>query len=133
MFDDFNFKLIVMDALLEKNPELFPGLESLKSEFVDSYEWYSEVNPKPILEVLDFFERVVLTQSDLAKVEELVFDGGSVIYSLLIPDWDGEDGCFDVTSIQGFEQLVNLKKVYYISLCSEVLLQPMKAVGVEIS
>lgn len=132
MFDDFNFKLIVMDALLEKNPEFLPELEILKSKFVDSYEWYSEVNPKPIPEVLAFFEGVELTQSDLAKVEELVFDGGSDIYSLLIPDWDGEDGWFDVTSVQGFEQLINLKKVHYISLCPEAMLQPMENVGVEI-
>ncbi|MBP1046079.1 hypothetical protein I6N96_07270 [Enterococcus sp. BWM-S5] len=132
MFADLNFKLIVIDALLEKDPEFLPKLNGLKSTFVDSYEWYSETNPKPIPEILEFLENVILLKNDLDKVEELIFDGGSDIYSFLIPDWDGEDGIFDIASIQGFEQLRNLKRVHHISLCPQQILQPMVKVGIEI-
>ncbi|MBL1226063.1 DUF6892 domain-containing protein [Enterococcus sp. BWR-S5] len=132
MFDDLNFKLVVVEALLEKKPSFLAELHVIKSKFVDNYEWYTEVNPKPIPEVLDFLKGIVLSKADLVKVEELVFDGGSTIYSWLIPDWDGEDGSFDVTSVQGFEQLVNLKKVHYLSLCPKSVLRPMINAGIEI-
>ncbi len=45
--------------------------------------------------------------SDLEKIESLCFDGGNEIYHILKPDWDGEDGLFDVISVEGFQ---NLKK-----------------------
>ena len=48
--------------------------------------------------------------SDLEKIESLCFDGGNEIYHILKPDWDGEDGLFDVISVEGFQNLKNLKQ-----------------------
>lgn len=58
--------------------------------------------------------------------------GGNEIYHILKPDWDGEDSLFDVVSVEGFQNLKNLKTVEYISLCYPNVLEPFKEAGIEI-
>lgn len=77
-------------------------------------------------------ENVNLSEEDLKKVNELCFDGGEDIYFLLKPDWDGESDIFDVTSLDGFEKLVNLKSVEYISMCEEDLMNTFEEKGIEV-
>lgn len=130
IFKDFNFKLIVINDILEKSPSFEKSLEELKDKYIKDYEWYT--TDKPIKEMVDFFEKLVLTQEDLNKVELLSFDGGEDIYFLLKPDWDGEDDIFDVTSVEGFEKLPNLKKVEYIAMCDPKLLDKLKERGIDV-
>lgn len=77
-------------------------------------------------------EGLTLEISDLEKVESLCFDGGNEIYHILRPDWDGEDSLFDVISVEGFQNLKNLKTVEYISMCYPIVLEPLNQVGIEI-
>lgn len=128
MFEDFCFKLIVIDRLLEENPSFEEELETLKEKYVETFEWY--VGNDIIPEILTFFENLVLTEEDLEKVTELCFDGGNEVYFLLLPDWDGEDDFFEVTSIKGFEKLKNLKEVEYISMCEPETLEPFTEYGI---
>lgn len=130
MFDDFGFKLIVINSLLDKHPSFEADLERLKKEYVSKYKWYKDY--KPIAEVVNFFENLQLTDDDLGKVTELCFDGGNDVYFLLQPDFDGEDDYFDVTSVGGFKNLHNLKKVIYVSMCRPEILEPLKEHGINI-
>ncbi|MEW8996221.1 hypothetical protein [Clostridium sp.] len=130
MFKDFAFKLIVIDSLLNKQPSFEDELKLLKEKYVDSYEWYT--NKGIIKEILTFFENIILTEEDLEKVTELCFDGGNDVYFLLQPDWDGEDDLLNISSVKGFERLVNLKEVEYISMCHPKTLQPFIEFGISV-
>ncbi|MED2485213.1 ybaK/ebsC family protein, partial [Bacillus thuringiensis] len=96
MFQDFNFKLVVIEALLDKEPLFLKELKDLIEKHTNNFEWYSGVGP--IVEIKAFLEALTLEISDLEKIESLCFDGGNEIYHILKPDWDGEDSLFDVIS-----------------------------------
>lgn len=102
-FEDFNFKLIVIDSLLEKKTSFSEQLKELAEKHTENYEWYS--GQGMIEPVVSFLEELVLT----------------------------EDGRFDVTSVSGFERLKNLKSVIYIALCELKLLNPFRERGIEVS
>ncbi|WP_042163330.1 DUF6892 domain-containing protein [Paenibacillus gorillae] len=131
MFQDFNFKLTVIEALLDQNPAFEQELEKLKLDHTDKYEWYTE-DSGPIAELLEFFSKLQLEQGDLDKITELCFDGGNEIYHIIQPDWDGEDDVFDIRQVAGFENLVNLRSVIYISMCEEEVLKPFMDNNIEI-
>lgn len=142
LFEDYGFKLVVMDSLLDKNPSFLEELKDLREKYDDlDHEVYAQFEPDDeidneycfIPEIAAFLENVVLTQEELDKVNYLCFDAGNKIYSYIYRDWDGEDETFDVKSIKGFEKLRNLKEVEYISLCYEDVLEPMKEAGISIS
>ena len=130
MFADFNFKLVVIDGILDQHPSFEASLAEMKKRYVEPYEWYK--NDEIIPEMAEFFAELVLTQEDLDRCTHLVFDGGDNIYFLLKPDWDGELDIFDVTSFAGVERLRNLRSVYWTSMCEARLLAPLHERGVEI-
>ncbi|MDI2588576.1 ybaK/ebsC family protein [Psychrobacillus sp. NEAU-3TGS] len=130
LFKDFNFKLVVIEALLEKEPLFLGELTDLQNKYTNSFEWYC--GEGPIVEIKEYLEELTLETSDLDKIEYLCFDGGNEIYHILKPDWDGEDSLFDVTSIEGFQHLINLNTVDYISMCYPEVLEPFKQAGIEI-
>lgn len=125
MFKDFNFKLVVLNSLLQQKASFSEKLEEIIN-LSDGYE--DEIN----MAVLDFFQDVKLTEKDLEAVRKLVFDAGEDIYFLICPDWDGEDEMFDVKYIEGIEKLTKLEEVEYISLLSEDLLNEMKKQGINV-
>lgn len=129
MFEDFGFKLVVIGSLLGKDTSFAEELEEMQEKYVDEYDGDGY---ECIPEMVDYFENLKLTQEDLALVEELVFDGGEDIYFLLMTDWDGESDEFDVSSVKGFELLPNLKKVVYISMCEEELMEEFEKAGIEV-
>ncbi|WP_279620295.1 ybaK/ebsC family protein [Priestia megaterium] len=130
MFKDFNFKLVVIEALLDQDRLFIEELTDLKDKYTNNFEWYSGAGP--IVEIRDYLEELTLEMSDLEKIESLCFDGGNEIYRILKPDWDGEDSSFDVLSVEGFQNLKNLKTVDYISMCRPEVLEPFKQAGIEI-
>lgn len=130
IFEDFNFKLVVIDALLDKNPSFEKELEPLIGEYTENYEWYVEAGP--IKELLEFFAGLDIEKKDLDEITELCFDGGNEIYGLIQPDWDGENEYFDVKSVKGFGSIENLKSVEFISMVDEEVLETMKRQGIDI-
>ncbi len=130
MFEDFNFKLVVIETLLDKDPSFQTELNSLIDQHRNDFEWYT--GAEPIAPIKTFLEELTLEKSDLEKVDWLCFDGGNEIYHILKPDWDGEDELFDVKSVEGFQHLKNLTKVDYISLCELEVLEPLKEAGIEV-
>jgi hypothetical protein len=129
-FEDFNFKLIVIESLLKQSPYFENELESIKKAYIEPFEYY--VDAGPIKEVVSFFRDLQLPQYELDKITELCFDGGNEVYHLIQPDWDGEDCLFDVNSVNGFEHLRNLRNIEYISMCEKDILAPMKEKGIVI-
>lgn len=129
-FEDFNFKLIVIDSLLEKETSFSKQLKELGKKHAATYEWYS--GQGLIEPVVSYIEELVMTEEDLDQVTELCFDGGSRIYRFLKPDWDGTGGIFNVTSVSGFERLKNLESVDYIALCSPELMDAFREKGIKV-
>lgn len=119
MFEDLNFKLVVIDSLLSKENSFNKKLEVVKAAYGNSSQ---EIIP----EMLQFFANLALSQEDLDKVTSLDFDGGSDIYFLIYPGWDGESDCFEVRSIKGHEKLRNLEIVDWTSMCDPDILRDMK-------
>ncbi|MGE7024437.1 DUF6892 domain-containing protein [Solibacillus cecembensis] len=130
IFKDFNFKLVIIEALLDKEPQFLTELTDLINKYTNNFKWYSGAGP--IVEIRDYLEELTLEISDLKKIEYLCFDGGNEIYHILKPDWDREDSLFDVISVEGFQNLKNLKTVEYTSLCYPKVLEPFKQAGIEI-
>lgn len=65
-------------------------------------------------------------------MDYLIFDGGEEIYSIIMPNWDGESDEFEVRSVKGFEYLINLEEVEYISMCDEELMKIFEEAGIEV-
>ncbi|URZ04305.1 DUF6892 domain-containing protein [Clostridium felsineum] len=130
LFKDFNFKLVVVDALLDKEPSFEAEINNIKEKYTQNYDYYTEY--KPIKEMLDYISRLELTIEDLDKITELYFDGGNEIYFYLQPDWDGEDEKFDIKSVEGFQNLRNLKSVTVMGMVEENTLQLIRQKGIKI-
>ena len=133
---DFNFKLAIINELLDKKPS-FEGrivtyIKREKDFYFNDFELDDEKCKEFQNNALKFFEEIVFTKSDLLKVENLCFDGGLEIYHMVSPDWDGEDDLFDIHSIKGIEYLSNLKSVEYISMIDQELLDEIRDRGIKV-
>lgn len=122
MFKDFNFKLVVINSLLERKCSFSEQLNQIMNEDEET----EEINQK----LLNFFQNLKLEESDLESIETLIFDAGEDIYFLIYPEWDGEDAFFDVDSIDGIEKLKNLQKIEYISILADDLIKDIKKLGI---
>ena len=129
MFDDFGFKLVVVNSLLNQENSFAAQLKQLEEQYVEAYE---DGTFECIPEMVDFFENLQLTEQELESVKELVFDGGEDIYFLLMPDWDGESDEFEVQSIGGVELLKNLESVVYTSMCQSELMEAFEERGIQV-
>jgi len=134
-FPDYGFKLVVLDELLE-NGSFVKELETLKSTpeiALKIQGWGDEESFGETIPEMDaFFRAVEITEDDLLKITSLCFDGGNAIYHLIRPFWDGEDGSFDVLSVDGFEQLKNLQSVFNNSMISEGQIGRLEKAGIRI-
>ena len=137
MFEDFRFKLVVLESLLGKNASFVNKFKEFTKKLEEKYDNYvfeigNFINSVIIEPILKFLENVELTEEDLEKVDEICFDGGLEIYGILCPNWDGEDYLFQTHSVKGLEKLKNLKKVIFIACCDEKLLDEFRENGIEV-
>ncbi|MCH7399701.1 hypothetical protein MM236_17020 [Belliella sp. DSM 107340] len=112
-FQDFKFKLLVIDELMYKQQILKP-----KFDLYEFAEWYKkrsidieEEGYEEIAEVTDFFERLPITTDQAAKVENLYQDAGNLIYGEIQRFWTGEDDQYDIINLADALQFPNLKKL----------------------
>ena len=112
-FQDLNFKLLVIQALMYHEEKLTPRFDV--REFARRYTarevMIEDEGYDPIPEVLDHFRGLPIAPELLARVEELGFDGGLEIYSQICPYWDGEDDVFDPVSAADVALLPNLRRL----------------------
>lgn len=115
VFDNFNFKLAVVEVLMYHQEILTPKFDVYEfcSQYtkrdIDPNDYYDEIIP----EVKKWFEDLPITKEMAEKVTELYFDGGNEIFLHLIPQWDGEDNTFNIQEISERElsQFPNLKTI----------------------
>ena len=109
-FADFNFKLAVIEELMYKQQVLQPPFDI--GVFIQEYAMrrisIAEEGDRPIPEVREYFERLALTEEDLSEVTKLVIGAGQQVQQQIIPFWNGEDGYFDVHSLEDLRHLPNL-------------------------
>ncbi|WP_172251014.1 DUF6892 domain-containing protein [Saccharibacillus deserti] len=117
-FRDFNFKLAVIEELMYKQHVLRPRFDI--GVFVQEYALreisIAEEGDRPIPEIREYFERLVLTEEDLAHVTKLVVGSGQQVQYQIIPFHSGEEGYFDVYSLEDLCHLPNLRVLQGIGL-----------------
>lgn len=117
-FRDFNFKLAVIEELMYKQQVIQPRFDL--GVFVQEYALreisIAEEGDRPIPEIREYFDRLVLTKDHLAHVTKLVVSSGQQVQHQIIPFRSGEDGYFDVHSLEDLRHLPNLRVLQGIGL-----------------
>lgn len=116
-FENFNFKLAIIQVLMYELEILEPYFDIC--DFAVQYaEKKIDTDSMVIIQpALNFFEKLPIPKRLAMQVEEINMDGGNDIYMNIIPQWDGEDGCFDLNevSLSELRQFPNLKKATIMS------------------
>ena len=112
-FKDLHFKLSVLSALMEDG-HFVEEAERLNAKFGKTTKDYTAIK-----KVMEFYESVEIHAELLATITELLPDGGDLAYVHAVNVWDGEDDLFDIGSIEGIEQLVNLERFEPIAMISQ--------------
>lgn len=116
IFDNFNFKLAVIQELMYEQEILKP--------YFDIYDYLkfkkSKANTesfKNVKPAVDFFKNLKIPLSLADKVEKIQMDGGNEIYMNICPAWDGEDERFDLdkVTLEELQQFPNLKVMTVMS------------------
>lgn len=110
-FPDFNFKLVVISSILNKNP-------SFLSEYEDILYWEKNDEKQGFIArgMREAFINLVLSKKDLEKVTHLCLDRSNELFFKILPGWNGEDSVFDIESLKGIELLPNLATYSYDGL-----------------
>ncbi|WP_433701207.1 DUF6892 domain-containing protein [Nocardiopsis sp. CA-288880] len=116
-FQDFNFKLLVVEKLMYDDGTLSPRFtlsEHLKGLGITHapYEYAYSIGKE--FQVLDearaYFEALEISAEQLATVDSVLFDGGLRVFMECAPVWDGEDDLFDVRSLDDLDLVPNLRR-----------------------
>ncbi|MFF8096305.1 DUF6892 domain-containing protein [Streptomyces sp. NPDC016675] len=116
-FQDFNFKLVVIDVLMYEKALLTPAFDlgaRMRERGIDIpavYVLENDIDDEVLDESRTFFEELEIGDELLAEVETLCFDAGQEIYRHCAPAWGGEDDLFDIRSLDDLALLPNLKRV----------------------
>ncbi|WP_239684811.1 DUF6892 domain-containing protein [Streptococcus oralis] len=133
-FDNINFKLAIIQVLMY-------DLEVLKPIFniFDFAEEASELNidtesMEIIQPALEYMMNLPIPKKYAEQAQEIDMDGGNEIYLNLIPQWDGEDDCFDLNevSLKELQQFPNLKQATIISSNFEHVKEIFDMQGVQV-
>lgn len=115
-FGDPNFKLAVMSSLLESGVLDLAEPGDLAAFVLKRAVDLEEDGYDLISEAYDYLVRYPLTETDLAKVEAITFDGGNEIYPYCYYFWDGEGEEFDISSMAGIGLCRNLRQLTCIAM-----------------
>jgi len=114
-FSDPNFKLVVMQSLIE-NKRLNLGDQQLLAEkILKRAVDYEAEGVQFMPQVYQYLIDYPLSESDLASVKEINLDGGNDIYAYPFFFWGGESNIFDVQSLKDIVLCPNLE---YLSITS---------------
>lgn len=133
-FDNLNFKLAIIQVLmydlevLEPYFDIYDFAEQYRDEEIDT-DSYEIIRP-----ALNFFNKLPIPKELASKVEEIYMDGGNEIYMNIIPQWDGEDDCFDLNELSSEElkQFPKLKKATIMSDNFREVKAVFESAGVEV-
>ena len=136
VFDNFNFKLVIIEQLMYKKGLLTPKFDIY--EFAEEYKRrkidVDEDGYEPIKESIKWFKDLQIPARFADEVTQLLFDGGLKVYHGIYPFWDGEDEYFDVTQISERElsQFKNLKEAIVVSCISDTAIKTLKEHGIKL-
>ena len=133
-FDNFNFKLAIIQ-------ELMYDLNVLQPEF-DIYEFAKEYKGEEIdTEIdtviepaLEYFKNLQIPKSLAKEVGSFYMDGGNEVYMNIIPQWDGEDGYFDLNdvSLTELRQFPNLTEATILTDDFDKIKKIFDAAGIKV-
>ena len=116
-FENLNLKLAVIQVLMYDLNLLKPrfdiyGFADEHKELEINTDSYTVIEP-----ALNFFRELSIPREFAQYVEKIDMDGGNKVYMNIIPQWDGEDECFDLNNITFSEirQFPNLKEATIMS------------------
>ena len=115
-FDNLNFKLAIIQVLMYDLKLLSPEFDIY--DFADRYKEEIDTDSDTVIEpVMNFFENLQVPKRLAPYVETIYMDGGNDVYMNIIPQWDGEDGSFDLNEITltELQQFPNLKEATIMS------------------
>ena len=116
-FENLNLKLAIIQVLMYDLNLLKPrfdiyGFADEHKELEINTDSYTVIEP-----ALNFFRQLSIPREFAHYVEKIDMDGGNEVYMNIIPQWDGEDECFDLNNITSSEirQFPNLKEATIMS------------------
>lgn len=115
-FDDPNFKLAVLSALMEAGAIELGSPQELAGFVLRRPVELAKEGHQPIPEAYDYLVRYPLSAADLAKVETLIFDAGNEIYRYCHYFRDGTEPSFNVRSVGGIARCINLRTFNHIGM-----------------
>ena len=94
-FENLNFKLAVIQVLMYDLNLLKPcfdiyGFADEHKELEINTDSYTVIEP-----ALNFFIKLSIPMEFAQYVEKIYMDGGNEVCMNIIPQWDGEDECFE--------------------------------------
>ncbi len=115
-FHSVNFKIALLEEFLEDDSmkKTFKELEKKCKSLNKKKPSPTELNP----EISQFIKDIILSQEQLESIVNIRFDGGSEIYQIIEPDWDGEDDLFQVFDLHDVASLPNLESIEDTTLCT---------------
>ena len=133
-FDNLNFKLAIVQTLmydlklLEPSFDIYDFANQYKDEEIDT-ESYTIIEP-----ALNYFKKLPIPKKFAPQVETIYMDGGNEVYMNIIPQWDGEDDCFDLNEItlSELEQFPNLKQATIMSSNFDKIKETFDAANIEV-
>ncbi len=131
MFQDFNFKLAVINELMYNQETLKPKFDVYafsEQHNIDRSQmrWEYEMIP----EVREYFENLEIPSDLLPTITVLSQDGGDYIHLQVCPMWDGEDDLFNITSTADCALLPNLKSVVLLYDDAEIMVGEFEKLGI---
>jgi len=109
-FQDFNFKLAVLQVLMFETTAIRPRFDVHTFARQENLN-LDELDDRIIPMVREHFERLAIPVALLDGITSLAQDGGDEIYAQLSPGWDGEDRRFSIHSAGDSKWLRNLRRV----------------------
>lgn len=128
-FSDVNFKLAVVQELMY-NQGLLPRFD-LREQAAEQGFTYDDGSVEAVPEALAYFEALEVPAELAEKITEIEMDGGNEIYLEIAPNWDGEDGLFDVDEFADLRHFPNLKSMTLFYTGNEEALETLRARGIE--
>lgn len=133
-FDNFNFKLAIIQELmydinvLQPEFDIYEFAKEYKGEEIDTE---SETVIEPALE---YFKNLQIPKSLAKEVGSFYMDGGNEVYMNIIPQWDGEDGYFDLNdvSLAELRQFPNLTEATILTDDFDKIKKIFDAAGINV-
>ncbi len=132
IFQDFGFKLAVVDKLMYKDSLLTPRFD-LAEHTGRPFDGMKDEDYSIVPEARAYFEELPVPAHLLKSIEELYQDGGDEIYLQICPQWSGEDDIFNIRSAADARWLPNLNRVTIFYDDDPTILADFEARGISAS